>query len=62
MKGVIWTDSTQASTWNDGRSQKLADKSYDTLQDDFMRMMVCKMVHIVTRESIKGIGVIKIYR
>ena len=32
------------------------------LIDDLMRMVVGKMVHVVTSESIEGISVIKVYR
>ena len=43
-------------------TKKLMKYNIYMLKDDLMRMVVGKMVHVVTSESIEGISVIKVYR
>ena len=43
-------------------TKKLMKDNIYMLIDDLMRMVVGKMVHVVTSESIEGISVIKVYR
>jgi len=41
---------------------KLNNRINGRLKDNFMRVVICEMIYIVSCKCIKGIGVIEVYR